>query len=62
MILYNKKTKVFEKFENEFNKRQLIVFKNLYSKTKKQYIQSNKYLSTLLHPHFVMNTLVKKKL
>ena len=62
MILYNKKTKVFEKFENEFNKRQLIVFKNLYSKTKKQYIQSNKYLSTLLHPHFVMNTLVKEKL
>ena len=62
VILYNKKTKVFEKFENEFNKRQLIVFKNLYSKTKKQYIQSDKYLSTLLHPHFVMNALVKEKL
>ena len=27
VILYNKKTKVFEKFENEFNKRQLIVLK-----------------------------------
>ena len=61
VISYNKKIKVFENNENEFNKRQFIVFKNLYSKAKKQYTQSNNYFCTLLHPHVVMDNLIKEK-